>query len=259
MPGPFCNDIIFFLQLYKKIPLSKRVTFELRHTKEEFPQIYIRAEKNGKLAALIFAEEFMQMALVLDDLETSYNRGSLTEIPLTHAARISAKVSQYAGDIFLGVGGYNGTYYNGFNFLGDEWKTFRYFFPQIYEYMSPYTQTEDGGPSHVAPTSHVAQTPDISLPLSHGTPTSHVGQAPGASSPLSHVAPAHTAHIVQPQQVHESTDIDDDVLIIDDEVAWHPYVSRRTGPRRLITPVARRPCTYSAHSPTSTSSRIYGH
>ena len=160
----------------------------------------------------------MQMALVLDDLETSYNRGSLTEIPLTHAARISAKVSQYAGDIFLGVGGYNGTYYNGFNFLGDEWKTFRYFFPQIYEYMSPYTQTEDGGPSHVAPTSHVAQTPDISLPLSHGTPTSHVAQAPGASSPLSHVAPAHTAHIVQPQQVHESTDIDDDVLIIDDEV-----------------------------------------
>ena len=147
----------------------------------------------------------MQMALVLDDLETSYNRGSLTEIPLTHSARISAKVSQYAGDIFLGVGGYNGTYYNGFNFLGDEWKTFRYFFPQIYEYMSPYTQTADGGPSHVAPTSH-------------GTPTSHVAQAPGASSPLSHVAPTHTEHIVQPQQVHESTVIDDDVLIIDDEV-----------------------------------------
>ena len=171
----------------------------------------------------------MQMALVLDDLETSYNRGSLTEIPLTHSARISAKVSQYGGDIFLGVGGYNGTYYNGFNFLGDEWKAFRYFFPQIYEYMSPYAQTADGGPSHVAPTSHVAQAPCASLPLSH------VAQAPGASLPMSHVAPTHTEHIVKPQQVHESTVIDGDVLIIDDAVPSFNVVKDGTTDLHLQT------------------------
>ena len=82
----------------------------------------------------------MKLALVLNELEKSYNAGTLTEISLSNTPRIYAKVSQYGENIFLGVGGYSGNYYNGFNFLGDEWRTFRYVFPQIYEYVIPYVK-----------------------------------------------------------------------------------------------------------------------
>ena len=133
--------------------MSDRITLEIKDTVDDRP--FIRVEKSGKLALILFQEELMGLFLRVNEAEKAF--GSGVEAFYTLSKRIMFKVNKFDNVLYIGLGELKGVIYCGFNFLNDEWSIFRYFLGQIQEHIEPYHQPTQ------TPRLALQQTPRLAL------------------------------------------------------------------------------------------------